>query len=463
MIGARAIGPAIHIAILCTLYSAAGEDDSAIAHIRNGIRHSRNDQPDEAIAAFSLALQAKPAQPTVLMLRGDEHVRLRKYNRAIVDYSAAIRLDAGNVDMLIRRARCYVALKLDHAALGDCSAALSLRPDDPEALAIRSRLRYISSDFEGALTDAKKVVLFGDDWIAANMAVGHCQIADRNDREAIEAYDRILVLDPGNAQALYWSSQAFQYLDREDEAVARIQELIRANPSQRGGYARPWPYGKELSADDLAHGRAQLVQLFKDRPAMAHEVKLDDEISLWAARKFAGEDTPGRLVWDATQPTDAFADHLSPQNGRSGRVRMRRHESLLFGHGPSRRFSLEEQWKFLAFELHNVQSHARFHELDELAVAGELTREGYVKEMARLEFHALQRTRAWYLDYFRPWAKAQNINSDPNVWRIDLPLTFDEFLAHYTDKNLYPWQPYGEYYDRLRRWGPSNHASPPEP
>lgn len=117
----------------------------------------------------------------------------------------------------------------------------------------------------------------------------------------------------------------------------------------------------------------------------------------------------------------------------------------------------------LAFELHNVQSYGRNHELDELARDGYLTRDGYVLENARLEYHALQRTRVWYLECFRPWIKQEGMSSDGRIWRVDLPLTFDTYMEQYQDKSQYPWVPYLAHYDWLQKSGPRSITTESKP
>jgi hypothetical protein len=233
-----------------------------------------------------------------------------------------------------------------------------------------------------------------------------------------------------------------------------MQHLLRTNPEQAGGYARrSLTYG-EPTAGDLDHGRGQVEQLLKDRPEMARLVTPDDEIFQWAVRKFAGEDVPGRILWDRELPAIAWADHRVPTPGKPARVRLRTAMPLGASLGPTRSFGFEELWSMLAYELHNVQSYQRFREVAEAARDGHLTRDGYVLENTRLEFHALQRTRAWYLDCFRPWAKKNGISTDGRIWRLDMPLTFPEFMEQYQDRSRYPWEPYLAYYDRLQKRKP---------
>jgi tetratricopeptide (TPR) repeat protein len=443
------------IVLALWLFSACGHlaaqtADAAKTARRAGDELYRQREFEKAVEAFTRSLEADPNQPEVRVRRGDCYFALRKVNRAIGDYTEALQTHPDGTVPLVRRANAWWALKIHQRALDDCRAALEIHPDAPSALEIRATILYQRGDYDGALRDAKKLVLFSADWSEANLHLANSHFARGEFESAIQAYDRALLMSPHNADAWYWSAEACLALGEEDAAAERIQRLIRTNPEQRGGYARQSPSYREPTPDDLAHGRRQVEQLFKDRPAMASDVTPDDEVFQWAARKFAGEDLPGRMLWDRQPPDRAWADHFSPQSGRPARVRLRPALPQAIG-SLTRTFDFDELWSMFAFELHNVQSYQRSHELSELARDGHLTREGFVRESARLEYHALQRTRAWYLECYRPWAKKRGIPTDGRIWRIDVPLTFDEFMELYQDKRNYPWVPYLSYYDQLQK------------
>ena len=52
----------------------------------------------------------------------------------------------------------------------------------------------------------------------------------------------------------------------------------------------------------LEHGRQQVRQMLKDRPAMAQYGDKAQVLYDWAARQFAGEKLHQEILWDATEP-----------------------------------------------------------------------------------------------------------------------------------------------------------------
>ena len=438
------------LASLCTETFAQPGDVAKTAK-QDAERLYRQGDLEGAIASFTRSLEANPEQAGVRLRRGDAFAGLGKLNRAISEYTEAMEHLEDDSVALMRRAYAWRALKMYNKALDDLRAALNIHADHPQALKVRESLLYRQGDYSGALRDGKRLVLFDDDWTGANLRVANAHYARDDYSSAVQAYDRALLSSADLAHAWYWSAMAEFALGHHDAAIERIQELIRTNPEQGGGYARRSHFSRELTAADLEYGRKQVEQLLKDRPEMArYPVTPDDEIVAWTTRKFAGEDVPGRIIWDGSSPGDAWADHSGPRRGKSARVRVSKSKPSAIG-SPGRPFEFEEQWCMLAYELHNVQSFQRFAEIAELARDGYLTREGFVREYTRLEYHALLRTRAWYLDCYRPWATKRGLESNTRIWRIDLPLTFDEFMEDHEDKTQYPWVPYLNYFDQIRK------------
>ena len=183
---------------------------------------------------------------------------------------------------------------------------------------------------------------------------------------------------------------------------------------------------------------------------MATGLTPEDTLYQWAVRKFAGEDIPERIIWDSSLPDRAEADHLPPGSGEPGTVRLTNRKRGLFGLLPGRKLTIDELWYRACFELHNIQGTPDSEQADRLAGRSELTRDGYIRQHAYKEYQALLRTRAFYVDFYFPWARAKKIETDPEEWRLDLP-SFEGWIAQYYDHSSYPWVPYGGYYDDLQK------------
>ncbi len=95
------------------------------------------------------------------------------------------------------------------------------------------------------------------------------------------------------------------------------------------------------------------------------------------------------------------------------------------------------------YELHNVASGPRVRPANDEAEQGKVSKEAFVAGILKYELLAAQRTRAFYVQVFLPWAEKQKLSTDPSLWFCDwwdLPQTA---LANFTDKSAYPWRPYG--------------------
>jgi hypothetical protein len=167
----------------------------------------------------------------------------------------------------------------------------------------------------------------------------------------------------------------------------------------------------------------------------------------WAIRKFAGEDTGFLIHWNPKPPMDANqAQHGS--RDASGRAFIQV-AKLGFPVTVTERNAFEVMWSGAVFELLNITRHQRFEALWTRAWKKEIHREGYIREMAKVEYEALRQLQAFASSVWRPWAVHAGARMDPTRWWMGLPATFQEWVGSYHDKKGYPWHPYGLYYDEL--------------
>ena len=107
----------------------------------------------------------------------------------------------------------------------------------------------------------------------------------------------------------------------------------------------------------------------------------------------------------------------------------------------------EELWAGAAFELHNINYARQFLRLHEEAAEGKLTKEQFVADIWKYEYLAAQRTRAFYVQVFLPWAEKQKLPTDPGLWFAAWWESAADTLAGFHDKTAYPWRPYARQYD----------------
>ena len=261
---------------------------------------------------------------------------------------------------------------------------------------------------------------------------------------AIARLDEAVGLDP--KQAKYRGLRGVAWLRKGDYAkgAADLKAAIAMNPGDAGVHYQPsiaWP----LSADALRHGRRQVADMLHDRPAMAKYGDETNFLSDWAERKFAGEDFGEPIDWDPSPPLHSDAEHLAPGDGENAAILVEADYSAGPKEGKPRQF--EELWAGAIYELHNVNYAREFVRLNDEADEGKVSKEAFVAGILKYELQAAQRTRAFYIEVFLPWAEKKKLPTDPTLWFCDWWDTPGSVMKSFPDKSAYPWRPYARVHD----------------
>ncbi len=206
----------------------------------------------------------------------------------------------------------------------------------------------------------------------------------------------------------------------------------------------PLPELHKIMAADIAHGQKQVEQMIQDHPAMAACAEPNGSILAWCVRQFAGAVVGQRITWDNGVPMAASdgADHIGPDGDTPGSLRLS--NTLHDANGGERTASGEELWAGAVYELNNMVNDPEFDRIDEQACAGKLDKSVYIEQVTRLEYVASLKTAQVYRHLW-PSAQSQSENN-PAAWCANIPDTYEEWIAAYTDKSSYPWDSWGTYY-----------------
>jgi tetratricopeptide (TPR) repeat protein len=261
---------------------------------------------------------------------------------------------------------------------------------------------------------------------------------------AIARLDEAVRLEP--KQAKFRGLRAVAWLRKREYAkgVADLKAAIALNPGDAGLHYQS-SNGSQLSAKATAHGQEQLAKMLHDRPAMAAFGDGAKFLRDWAARKFAGEDFVELIDWDPSPPLHSDAEHLAPGNGDNAAILVEPHYTSGPNEGKPRSF--EELWAGAIYELHNVNYAREFVRLNDEADRGRVSKEAFVAGILKYELKAAQRTRAFYLNVFLPWAEKQKLATDPSLWFCDWWDTPESVMKSFSDKSAYPWRPYARVHD----------------
>lgn len=203
-----------------------------------------------------------------------------------------------------------------------------------------------------------------------------------------------------------------------------------------------------LTAADLAFGEEQMARMVKDRHEMAKYVSSEDAIWQFCLRAFAGQAIGEHILWDSTLPEGEGynSENLGPYEGQLGFIRIRNNQGA--GQERGHPLSCEELWACAVFELENIRNTRGFMALYHQALDGKLSREEWIRGCSRLEYYALKRTSKHFQKLWRPLVKTRPITITKSVWGANVPGTYEEWISLYRDPDSYPWDVYGNYYDR---------------
>src|SRR5262249_1108651 len=161
---------------------------------------------------------------------------------------------------------------------------------------------------------------------------------------------------------------------------------------------------KALSPAALRHGEQQLHLILRDRPTMAKYGDKAQVLYQWAARKLAGEDLGEYVRWDATEPDISLATSAPPRKGANFTGQIALKKTYLDGNNKSEELSFEQSWVCIVFELYNIASATEFDRSDIAATNGKMTKAEYVSNRAKIESVAVEKSRAFYIHVYLPWA-----------------------------------------------------------
>ncbi len=212
----------------------------------------------------------------------------------------------------------------------------------------------------------------------------------------------------------------------------------------------------ELTPADLEHGKRQVERMLADRLGMAvyrrekddqaGYVEEKDEIYKWAVEAYAGKYVGERVFWESEDPSDGYAaSHGRADMVGLNRVRVRN----VTGSG---RDAFEKMWAGVVFEMHNMSLGPAWRGLYLSALDGAVSADEFAKGCAKVEWQAIHKMDKFRQEVWLPWAAAQGVKHDEDVWRWRDQDDFEKWLAHYYDPEDYPWRPYRENYDHVRQW-----------
>ena len=205
------------------------------ALLKQGDALVQADRYDEAIAAFTKAIELNSRNGAAFRKRG--YVKWLKSDNesAIADYSKAIFLDPMDYAAYYGRSRCQFDLKRYAESLEDCETVISLNPQDSEAFYFRSLIKQETKDYNGAIQDINKALELdpsNDIYFNVRASVKK-DMAD--DKGALADYSRSLEIKPNEWAVLYARAKL---LLKTGDPRAALKDITKALEIKDYGFMR---------------------------------------------------------------------------------------------------------------------------------------------------------------------------------------------------------------------------------
>jgi len=226
----------------------------------------------------------------------------RDYRTAIDGYTQAIQLDANNPDYHFWKGVGHHYLNENELALPELNVALEKGYKKPlEIYRVRWRVYYANKELDPALADIKQGLVLDPDNLEFLQGLGDISYSRNNYREAVDAYQKVVLKDPANAVLYMNIARAQQSLGDIDGQIAAASEAIKRGTQTPGdahmimadGYRKQKKYDEAIASyqkvivakPDTYSAYENLADLYRDQNRFTEAI----DISRKALRVFPND------------------------------------------------------------------------------------------------------------------------------------------------------------------------------
>jgi tetratricopeptide (TPR) repeat protein len=134
---------------------------AATEPLQEGLLHLRHNRLDQAVAAFSRAIEADPTNDKAHYLRGRALARQNEEARALVDLDRAVTLNPRNADAWNWMGWIHSRNKRNDEAITALTRAIELRPNNGWAYYNRGSCYYRKGEVQKSIEDARTACTLG--------------------------------------------------------------------------------------------------------------------------------------------------------------------------------------------------------------------------------------------------------------------------------------------------------------
>eukprot|EP00282_Hemiselmis_andersenii_P008355 CAMPEP_0114169608 /NCGR_PEP_ID=MMETSP0043_2-20121206/33659_1 /TAXON_ID=464988 /ORGANISM="Hemiselmis andersenii, Strain CCMP644" /LENGTH=435 /DNA_ID=CAMNT_0001267081 /DNA_START=223 /DNA_END=1527 /DNA_ORIENTATION=- len=196
----------------------------------------------EAVEAYSKAIENDPTEPTFFGNRAAALLMLKKYDDALTDCKAAVAIDNAFVKAYVRGSKCYILRGLLFEAKAFLSPLLEKDPQNPEALKETATIDQVEKDIASARehlqnNDHDRATYFVDRIVPvcpdssmvlsmrADLLIGRKKYDD-----AASVCWALLAKDRQNPDLLFLRGKALLYGGSTESGMKHMTEALRVDP-----------------------------------------------------------------------------------------------------------------------------------------------------------------------------------------------------------------------------------------
>jgi tetratricopeptide (TPR) repeat protein len=216
-----------------------------------------------------MALTGEP-NADLLAVRGQTFLQSGDFSKAITDFDHVLEMNPDDTPARIDRAIAAIGARNYQAAIGDLDQAWHAIPTHSRILFIRARAKKLSGDAAGAKKDLETAMSLTpqdeESWLSHGMA----HLNAGRPREALADFERVLADNPRSIEArLNKVAVLADHLQRLDDAIAILDEVLREVPENLAALAGRGVYLARLGRRDAAHADAKAV-IARNPPPIYH-------------------------------------------------------------------------------------------------------------------------------------------------------------------------------------------------
>ncbi len=210
---------------------------SSLTWFEKGLSCLNSRRFEEAISAFSEAIEEDPRSAEAYINRGIAWYHKGEPDHAIADFKRALEIDPEFEKAYYNRAVAWEKKGEDDRALADYTRALEINPRHAEAYNSRGLILHRRGEYDGAISDYTRAIRAKPDFGEAYRNRGAAWHHKGNYDRALADYSKALELDPSDAGAYNNRGFILYRKGHYDRALADFSEALKVRPRYADAYA----------------------------------------------------------------------------------------------------------------------------------------------------------------------------------------------------------------------------------